>query len=257
MIAFIVKSTICLSILYGFYHLFLRNTKLFHFNRYYLLCSLLFAVIVPLIVLPLPFNNPLNLQFLFRESSSISFPSESNEMMVDGDHIRFRFLFLITIFVVSSVLFLRFVHNLWKIGRIVRENSKIEYGNSQIVLIDDDSLPYSFFRYIFVNRERFLNGTIENELITHENTHCAQKHSIDVLLVEFLYIFFWFNPFVWLFRKAIQLNHEYLADEKVLSTHEIGCYQNILLKIVFRNHSTYLASNFSYSLTKKRLIMAL
>src|SRR5690554_3028600 len=191
MIAFIVKSAICLSILYGFYHLFLRNTKLFYFNRYYLLISLLFAVTVPLIVLPLPFSNPINLQFLFRESSSISFPSNSNEMMSDKGYFSFRYLLLLTYLVVSFILFLRFILNICKISGKIRESKRVDNGKSQIVLIDDDILPYSFFRYIFVNREKYLNGTIENELITHENTHCAQKHSIDILLIEFLNILLW------------------------------------------------------------------
>ena len=50
-------------------------------------------------------------------------------------------------------------------------------------------------------------------------------------------------------------NHEYLADDKVLEDHDLSKYQNTLKTLVFRNNSTYLASNFNYSLTKKRLIM--
>jgi hypothetical protein len=40
-----------------------------------------------------------------------------------------------------------------------------------------------------------------------------------------------------------------------LSTFELDDYQNTLLNLVLRNNSACLASNFNYSLTKKRLIM--
>jgi hypothetical protein len=131
----------------------------------------------------------------------------------------------------------------------------INNGKTHIVLIENKTLPYSFFKYIFVNRSDYENGKIEKELIIHEQTHCLQYHSVDILIIELVKIVLWFNPILWLFRKAIQLNHEFLADNYVLSTNNLSDYQNTLINLVFRNNSTYLASNFNYSLTKKRLIM--
>jgi hypothetical protein len=131
----------------------------------------------------------------------------------------------------------------------------LDIHKTKIVLIEEKTLPYSIFKYIFVNRSDYENGKIVKELIIHEQTHCLQYHSIDVILIELIKIILWFNPLLWLFRKAIQLNHEFLADNKVLSNHDLNSYQNTLLNLVFRNNSTYLASNFNYSLTKKRLIM--
>ncbi|MFC2128601.1 M56 family metallopeptidase [Bacteroidota bacterium] len=127
--------------------------------------------------------------------------------------------------------------------------------NTQIVLVEPKTLPYSFFKYIFVNRSDFENGKIEKELITHEQIHCQQYHSLDILIIELIKVFLWFNPLIWLFRKTIQLNHEFLADHKVLSNYNLNDYQNTLLNLVFRNNSSYLASNLNYSLTKKRLVM--
>jgi hypothetical protein len=98
-------------------------------------------------------------------------------------------------------------------------------------------------------------GQIDYELIIHEQAHCQQYHSIDILFIEIIKIIFWFNPIIWILKKEMQLNHEYLADTKVLQTKSLKSYQDILLNLVFRNNSTYLASNFNYSLTKKRLIM--
>ena len=81
------------------------------------------------------------------------------------------------------------------------------------------------------------------------------KCPLVIIFIELIKIIFWFNPIIWILKKEMQLNHEYLADNKVLETQNLKSYQDILLNLVFRNNSTYLASNFNYSLTKKRLIM--
>ena len=116
-------------------------------------------------------------------------------------------------------------------------------------------MPYSFFRFIFVNQSDFENGKIEKELLMHEEAHCLQYHSVDIIIIELLNVFLWFNPVIWLFRKSILLNHEYYADNKVLTYKDPIDYQQLLLNILLRNNSNYLVSNFKYSLIKSRINM--
>jgi hypothetical protein len=156
---------------------------------------------------------------------------------------------------ISTILLIRFTLNIYKIIRLIGKSTILNSFKTQIVLVEHKTLPYSFLRYIFVNRSDYENGKIEKQLIIHEQTHCFQNHSVDIIIIELVKIVLWFNPLLWLFRKAIQLNHEFLADNKVLSIVDLREYQNTLINLVFRNNSTYLASNFDYSLTKKRLIM--
>lgn len=255
MIAFVIKSAICLTILYGFYHLFLRNIKVFDFNRVYLLFSLLFAIVIPLITIRVSINLPVNSN-IHGFSNLTGSLIQGEEIIAEPIHfLTFQDTFLILYSIVSSFLLIRFVSNIYKIIRLIRISSIVNNYNTQIVLVEKKTLPYSFFRYIFVNRSDYENGKINKELIIHEQTHCLHYHSVDILIIELVKIILWFNPLIWLFRKAIQLNHEFLADNKVLSNHDLNDYQNTLLNLVFRNNSTYLASNFNYSLTKKRLIM--
>jgi bla regulator protein BlaR1 len=138
---------------------------------------------------------------------------------------------------------------------LINTSSKDLNSFPRIVLSQKKILPYSFFQYIIVNKTEYEKGQIDYELIIHEQAHCQQYHSIDILFIEIIKIIFWFNPIIWILKKEMQLNHEYLADTKVLQTKSLKSYQDILLNLVFRNNSTYLASNFNYSLTKKRLIM--
>jgi hypothetical protein len=181
---------------------------------------------------------------------------QGEEITAEPNHlITFQDILIVVYFIVSAILLVRFAINIYKIIRLIRISSIVSNLNTKLVLIDKKTLPYSFFKYIFINSSDYKNGKIEKELIIHEQAHCLQYHSIDILIIELIKIILWFNPLLWLFRKAIQLNHEFIADNEVLSNHGLNDYQNTLLNLVFRNNSTYLASSFNYSLTKKRLIM--
>jgi hypothetical protein len=89
----------------------------------------------------------------------------------------------------------------------------------------------------------------------HEEAHCLHYHSVDIVLLELINVFFWFNPVIWLFRKAITLNHEYCADNKVLENNESFNYHQLLINLVIQTNTNYLVSNYKYSLIKNRLIM--
>jgi hypothetical protein len=98
---------------------------------------------------------------------------------------------------------------------------------------------------------------MDQQLLLHEFTHANQRHSYDIMFIELLKIVFWFNPIFILYKKAIQLNHEFLADDGVLTyTHiNLKAYQHLLLSKAGFSHTLNLTSNFNYSITKKRLIM--
>lgn len=255
MIEFIIKSTICLTVLYGFYYFFLQNIKIFDFNRFYLLFALLFSLIVPLINIHISVAIPVNtnLHEISNATKNIILGKEiSSEPIHD---ITIQDISVIIYIIVSCFLLLRFVLNIFKIVRLVHTSKVVSNSIIQIILVEKEILPYSFYKYIFINRSDYENGRIDKELILHEQAHCLQYHSIDILLVELIKVFLWFNPFLWIYRKAIQLNHEFLADNKVLSNYNLYDYQNTLINLVFRNNNICLASSFNYSLTKKRLKM--
>jgi hypothetical protein len=163
-------------------------------------------------------------------------------------------LIILYIFI-SSVLLIRFTFNILKIIRKIIKCKKIVNVNISLVLVEEKTLPYSFFRYVFVNKSDFEDGEINKELLMHEEAHCLHYHSVDIVLLELINVFFWFNPAIWLFRKAILLNHEYYADNKVLACNESFDYYKLLVNLVIENNTNYLVSNFKYSLIKNRLIM--
>ena len=85
--------------------------------------------------------------------------------------------------------------------------------------------PFSFFHWIFIHPESHTESEI-SEIITHEETHARQYHSADVLVSEIMCTFCWFNPFVWLMKREVRGNLEYMADHRVLETgHDSKSYQ--------------------------------
>ncbi len=132
----------------------------------------------------------------------------------------------------------------------------MNYEGTTIVLLEKGVTPHSFLKYLFINKGDYTGNLIEPEIISHEQTHIKQLHSIDIILVELLQVIYWINPLIVLYRKAIQLNHEFLADDAVIKKYpDTGAYQHLLLAKAGQSHSLYLTSQFNYYVIKKRLLM--
>ena len=255
-INYIIRSSFSLALLYLFFTVFLSHDKMHRFNRFYLIASLIFSFVVPLLSIPAiftsyPANNLVGLSNIQESYSQLQILSMQEESQFNLEK-----LILYLYFSVSFILLIRFTFNLIRLKISISTNPITEYEGHRIVLISDLVLPYSFIRTIFVNSEEYKNGRIPTELLLHEISHISQRHSVDIIFIELLKVFFWFNPFMYFFKKAIMLNHEYLADEAVTySENNSKPYIDILLNIAFRNNNSYLASSFNYSFTKKRLLM--
>ena len=255
MMTFIIKSTVCLLVLYGFYLIFLSHQKILLFNRFYLIFSLVLSLVGPLIVIPVEGNLILNSNFEKLSATTSSYLQ--GEAIIRNSVSLFTFQnILIAIFIlVSSIHLFRFIINIIRIAIKISKNQKVVNKSTIYVLVKEETLPYSFFKFIFINKADFQNGRIERELLMHEEAHCLHYHSVDILIIEILYVFLWFNPLIWFIKKSILLNHEYYADNSVIKDIDPISYQKLLVNIVLRNNSNLMVSNFKYSFIKSRLKM--
>ena len=138
----------------------------------------------------------------------------------------------------------------------ISKHESFPYYGAKLVLTNDKIIPYSFLKYIFVDRETFEKGAIDKKILTHELAHVRQKHSVDILMFEVLLIFAWFNPVLYWYKRAIQLNHEFLADDVVVKAfHSTPAYQRLLLAVASQKDSSFLTTPLTYLITKKRLTM--
>ncbi|HEY5462116.1 MAG TPA: M56 family metallopeptidase [Hanamia sp.] len=256
MISYIFKTILCSGLLYLIFILFLEKEKMHRFNRFYLLFSIAFSFAVPLLVFKtntpvIPVSKiintiPDNFNNIIYQPASPSI-NETNYFPI------FLWIFYVAI---TVFLLYRFFKNILVIFFKIQNARTIPYFDAKLVLTHDNLIPHSFLKYIFIDKKDFEKKTIEKEILTHELAHTKQKHTIDILLIELLLVFVWFNPFLYLYKRSIKLNHEFLADENVVNTfRDTHRYQHLLLNKVRQANSLLLSSPFNYLITKKRLIM--
>ncbi|MFB3385866.1 M56 family metallopeptidase [Flavobacterium sp. LAR06] len=254
MITYLLKSGLLLVIFYAVYKLALENEKMFRFNRVYLIGSLIFSFVIPLQLFSIKplFSTPISVVQLD------GIVIQTNEKV--SDQINYYQILIYTLGIiytlVAIVLIFRFIKNLYSFYKNIKYNQIQIVNDQKIVLVKESILPHSFWNAIFINNDEFENGKIPSELIVHEQAHIKQKHSLDILFIEILQIIFWFNPLIILFKKAIKLNHEFLADQAVNEQFEsVSTYQSLLLDIAYNKTNIALASNINYLITKKRFLM--
>lgn len=257
MITYLIKVTCCSIVLLLVYLLLLQKEKMYRFNRFYLLFSIAFSFFVPLIPItistPLPPETVTTLPVMTDNTTAI-LPEQAQTVEAVATPWP---MILMTLYTAITVFLLgRFTLNLFTLLRKIRQGRKVAYANAAMVLMEEPIAPFSFLRYIFINKQDFNNGIVEKEILRHELAHVRQKHSLDILLMESLLVFCWVNPFLFLYRKMIQLNHEFLADESVINTfHDTPSYQYLLLNKLSGKSNALLTSSFNYLITKKRLTM--
>lgn len=252
MIDFIIKSCASLTILLAFYHLLLKREKMYRFNRYYLLSAMVFSLILPFITIP-----------MYVEVAAQATPTPANVIFIappqpahDDDATNYWSLALWTLYLIGTVVFAtRFVYNFIRLNKQESGKTTIPYKGAHLVLLEEKTQPFTFLNTIFLSKKDYENG-IEPELFTHELAHASQKHTLDVLFTEIVLIVMWFNPLIYLYKHAIQLNHEFLADDAVINnTDDITSYQQLLLGKLSPPTTYSFVSSLNFPLTKTRFIM--
>ena len=248
----------CLLVLLVFYRLFLENEKVHSFKRFYLLGALILSISLPLISFSYTTEIPLNSQIVYSEAPSIVEIEDSKAHTSGFEELKNLIPVLaIMVYCVGFLFFgYRFYRNLHRISLQIKSNQQLPRDSYKLVLLLEKLNPHSFLNYIFLNKKAYQARKIQREILLHEKAHVDQKHSLDILFIEFIQIIFWFNPLFFWLKKATKLNHEFLADEKVISkVQNASQYSDILFQYAGSSHQVSLSSSINYSLTKKRIIM--
>lgn len=251
MIDFIITSSVCLTLFLAAYHLLLEKEKMHHFNRFYLLGSIVISLLIPFLNFEIIKEIPVEVS----ETVMVEGIIPSQAVFVEEETSVLPLIIWSIYGLITIGFFIRFGKNILELISKTKSNPTVKYQNANLVLLDEKVLPHTFWNSIFINFDDYNSRNIEDELYTHELVHVTQKHTFDILFIETLKTVFWFNPLFYFYKKAIQLNHEFLADEEVVkSCDNVPFYQTLLLQKNSINH-VFLTSNLNYLVTKKRLIM--
>jgi len=249
LISYFTESLFCGVVLYLLFRLITIKEISYTFQRVYVLLSLFAIFIFPLISIPVELSSPfginLNPIVVGADSPALSSPDSTIFTLKMLKNLGWY------LYVSISALYLIFlIVHLIKIATIYLDSVRVGFGKYTVVISKRVEIPFSFMNNIFIN-----NSTDELDreyIIKHEFSHIFRYHSADILFVNFISIFLWFNPVVYLFKKILIETHEFQADKDVLkSGGSINLYRNLLLYSQF-GASPYLSSSLNKSLTLKR-----
>ncbi|WP_158861301.1 M56 family metallopeptidase [Lunatibacter salilacus] len=251
----LVKFIACSAFLMLLFHLFLAKEKSFQLNRWILLALIPAAMIIPFLSFPIvvPDQNPVQIEYLPIDLSQSATVSQSNPSPKAFSPIQWF------LFVYIPVFFFLLITKLKALNQLIvwTKNAPVQHIPGALLILSEKVLsPFSFGKYIFMHPAIY-NERSENTqmILSHERVHINHRHHLDLLWMEFLLVVFWFNPVVYLVKRAMVLNHEYLADHEVQQAAHPIKYKKLLLELTIHNNPGILTSSISSSALKNRLTM--
>ncbi len=251
---YLLKSAVVLALFYLVYIALLRRDTHFKVHRVFLLAGVAASFVLPLLYFTTTvYIDPPQ---IMTTSVLTELPSEAmNVIGESGSWWNWPNILLISYCIGLSVLLGRFGIQLHSLIRLLRNNTCHYRNGFRFIKVSEKLAPFSFFNYIVYNPR--LHSELELEMILkHEQAHAFQWHTVDILLANILVILQWPNPFAWLYKKSVEENLEFLADNTTIA--EVPSrkeYQIALLKVSSSREIPALTTNFYKSFIKKRIIM--
>ena len=257
-LAYFLKINVAIALFYAFYRLFFHKDTFFHWRRIALLCFFAISLLYPLLNIEGWIKAHEPMVAMADLYATIILPEQVVTIPQETEINWQELIKLLTgIIYWSGVLLLtaRFFLQLGSIMRLHFQCSKSQLKGVRVHLLKKEAGPFSFFHWIFIHPQSHTDSEI-SEIITHEETHARQYHSIDVLISEIMCIFCWFNPFSWLMKREVRGNLEYMADSRVLETgHDSKSYQYHLLGLAHHKAAANLSNSFNVLPLKNRIKM--
>lgn len=252
MITNLILTFLATMVLYFAYKLLFRNSNRFQLNRIILLTISVFAFALPFIRINLEGQQFQEITS-FKEEMDVIFYSDAviEETPVEANTLSVTDI-ISYIYIVGVVFFLmKFVYNIVKIYKI-RAGKKIEtIDDVNFIYTNESHIPFSFLKNIYIPKDN-----LDAMIIKHEMSHVKNHHSVDIILMEIMIAFQWFNPFIRMIKNELKNNHEFIADsEAIKDEDEKSNYMMLLLQQCTADDFSTIANNFSFLLTKKRISM--
>lgn len=242
-----------MAVFYGLYFFAFRKFTFHSLNRFYLLSTLCFSFVIPLIsfqttrvvkVEPAILNETVRMASAPLYNPAYT-PTYSNNapIVVKPNEVKrdWRYYLIFTYIAFAIILSAVLLAKLVKIYHLSKKAVKTD--NLHIVQSAGQVSNASFFKLIVLNT----NGLTDNEkaqIIAHECVHIRQLHSVDILFIEICKIIVWFNPIIYFYKKSLVEVHEFEADLNTIQQFDSKNYAHLLLKLGI-SYSPDLTNQFS------------
>ena len=275
----ILFSALAIALFFGLYAATLRRSNLFRLRRFYLIGTLIVAMIIPFVSIETKapqaarvsayvqqIQTPeeavvpqIEVQEASTEPVQTVTPSPTEPVAVSSSW-NWKDAMLAVYLVGCAFAFILLIVKLIKTTSYYRRSSisnelSTQEMNVRVLGEPDGNLPFSFLRSVFVNPDVFTDSELR-QVLAHELAHIRQRHTFDLLFLEVLKVVQWFNPIIYLCMRELSCVHEYLADEQVLAQ---GApkrdYLELLYKQLCVGKFMPVGNSFRHLLTKKRILM--
>ncbi|MGF7080619.1 M56 family metallopeptidase [Mucilaginibacter sp. UYCu711] len=256
-IVYLLQVSACMGLFYGFYYLMISRFTFFTINRWYLVATLILSFAIPLLTITVrPDSAPIIKQAVyvnqlqtFQAQGTLTY---SRQQVIEPV-INLPGVLKVGYLSAVAVLFIRLIVMLAAFFSTIKSKKSTKIGNVHILYGDKKLNNGSFLNYIFLNDDELSIDEIQ-QIIEHEMLHVKLLHSVDRILVKIAQIFLWFNPFVYLYARAIEENHEFEVDREIGLLNDKSKYADMLLHLsVARQGMLY--NSFSMVPLKKRITM--
>lgn len=262
---YLLPIALGLMVLWLAYRLLFTNSNRFQFNRFYLLAAMLFSLALPMFGLLMGQSSPQVVAFkqnllggFMLNEITISYGEPTTVTLPEVEvappariHVSLWQVLGIIYLIGVAVTALLFLFKMGKLVAMIIRSPKRKMDGYTMVFTHKEHGPYSFFRYAFFTDEK-----VNPDIIRHELSHISHHHSWDILMVELMKIFQWFNPFIYFYKRELQSLHEYIADDDVVATGaDKRNYMMLILQQCTAVDFSDMSNNFSLILTKKRIKM--
>lgn len=251
-IIYIGKVALAAGAFYIVFLLLFQNQKQFVFNRFYLPVSLAVSFIIPLITFTMvKYIEPVSTSGL----KGFAYLPESTNTIEAPQFIFEWYHYLFVIYILGSFGFLfHLLLGHFKAISIVKRSWIKNLFQVKVNVTQKDIHPFSFFNKIVLSENTLSSPNLEI-IVNHENIHVKEKHTLDILFSEILFLLQWFNPFAWLLKDAIKNNLEYLTDHQIAQNHNPQEYQLAMVALADKKGVAPFLNALNGSQLKNRIIM--
>lgn len=249
---FLLKINLVLVLFALTYYWLLRKFTFYTLNRFFLLLGTVFATVYPFINLTAFIGSTAPESKLrvwvprVKDNLSSLVENPIAQMWTMAEYIFYAGLVLMGARLMIQLISLYRVHQKSHAGTI---------NHLPVRILKEKMSPFTFWKNIYINPEIHAKQELGN-ILAHEQVHVKQWHTVDILLAEISLVFYWFNPGVWLMKKAVKENLEFITDHEILSKGiDRKAYQYSLLGASTVETSIALVNHFNLSDLKKRIMM--
>lgn len=246
-----IQVNVLLLLLYLGYLFLLRTLTFYNLNRCYFVFGGLFALSYPFMDIAALFQAHVEPVGELVSLLPLLLPPNPAEVV----DVSLQHVILVVLGIGAGLLLVKFLVQLCSLYRIHRNSVAASWRNYLYRNVLFTIAPFSFFNRIYINKEQHEELELQ-DIFAHEQVHVQGNHTIDILLFEILLMLCWYNPIVWLMRKSVRQNLEFLTDQQVLDAGaDRQAYQYALLHVSQQGEALEIANQFNFKLLKNRIMM--